>query len=122
MIVVDDDASIRRALQFQLQISGFNVLAFRSAAELLANEFPGGKVCLLVAVYMPEMSGLELHANLAASGRCLPTILMSARDDQRTRRLMREARPIASLFKPFDEKILLRAIRKALNSQAKTMP
>jgi DNA-binding response OmpR family regulator len=44
----------------------------------------------------------------------LPTILISGHDDQRTRKMMHEAKPTASLFKPFDEKNLVRVIRKAL--------
>jgi FixJ family two-component response regulator len=118
VIVVDDDASIRRALRRQLQILGFNALDFQSAEEFLTSEFPTGDACLLLDVYMPGMSGIELCRSLAASGRHLATILMGGRCDQGTRQLMREANPIASLFKPFDEKSLLRAIRKALPSRS----
>jgi two-component system response regulator FixJ len=114
VIVVDDDASIRRALRTQLQILGFNVLVFRSAEDLLAGEFTTGNACLLVDVYMPGMSGIDLCRSLGVSGRHLPTILMSGQDDRQTRQMMREARSIARLFKPFDEKTLLRAIGKAL--------
>jgi len=112
--VVDDDASVRRALRTQLQILGFNVLDFPSAEEFLISEFPTGDACLLIDVYMPGMNGVELCRSLAASGRHLPTILISGRDDRQTRQVMREANPIASLLKPFDEAKLLRAIRKAL--------
>ena len=114
MIVVDDDASIRRALRTQLQIVGFDVLLFQSAEELLASEFPAGDACLLLDVWMPGMNGIELCRSLAAAGRQLPTILMSGLDDERTAQIMREAGPIARLFKPFEEKQLIRAIRKAL--------
>ena len=114
VIVVDDDASVRRALRTQLQILGFNVLDFQSAEEFLTSEFPTGDACLLLDVYMPGMNGVELCRSLAASGRRLPTILISGRDDRQTRQMMREANPIASLLKPFDEEKLLRAIRKAL--------
>jgi two-component system, LuxR family, response regulator FixJ len=117
--VVDDDASIRRALGHQLQILGFNVLVFQSAKELLASALPTDNACLLVDVYMPEMCGIELCSSLAASGRHLPAILMSARDDDATRQIMRRAKPSASLFKPFDENTLLRAIRKGLGKVAK---
>ncbi len=48
------------------------------------------------------------------SGRHPPTILMSARDDRATRKIMRQVRPVAEIFKPFDEEILLRVIGKAL--------
>jgi FixJ family two-component response regulator len=63
---------------------------------------------------MQGMSGIELGRNIAASGRHFPTILTSGLDDEHTRQIMREVEPIASLFKPFDEKQLVRAIRKAL--------
>ena len=112
--MVDDDASVRRALRTQLQILGFAVLDFQSAEEFLISEFPTGDACLLLDVYMPGMNGAELCRSLAASGRHLPTILISGRDDRQTRQMMREANPIASLLKPFDEAKLLRAIRKAL--------
>ena len=118
VIVVDDDASIRRALRRQLQILGFNVLDFGSAEEFLTSEIPTGEACLLLDVYMPAMTGIELCKKMNQSGRCLPTILISGRDDPQTKKLMREAKPIASLIKPFDEKSLLRAIRKALPNQS----
>lgn len=117
--MVDDDSSIRAALRRQLQILGFNVLDFQSAEEFLAGELPASDdVCLLLDVYLPGMSGIELCRNRAESGRQLPTILISGRDDRQTRKMMREANPIASLLKPFDEKTLLRAIRKALPPRA----
>jgi hypothetical protein len=47
---------------------------------------------------------------------------MSASDDEVTRRVMSEAKAVASLFKPFDEKTLLRAIWKALHNQSKLTP
>ena len=114
--MVDDDASMRSALRRQLQILGFSVLDFRSAEEFLASEFPTGDACLLLDVYMPGMSGIELCRSLAVSGRHLPTVLISGRDDDQTRQMMRKANPVASLLKPFDEKKLLSAIRKALRS------
>ena len=118
VIVVDDDASIRRALGRQLQILGFSVLEFASAEAFLESDFPTCDTCLLLDVYMPGMTGIELCRSLAASGRCLPTILISGRDDPQTRKMMRDANPIASLLKPFDEKSLLRAIRKAVPARA----
>ena len=116
--MVDDDASIRRALRRQLQILGFDVLDFGSAEEFLTSEIPTGEACLLLDVYMPAMTGIELCKKMTEAGRRLPTILISGRDDAQTRKMMREAKPIASLLKPFDEKSLLRAIRKALPNQS----
>ena len=110
MIVVDDDTSIRRALRRQLQILGFSVLDFQSAEEFLASEFPTGDACLLLDVYMPGMSGIDLCRSLAGSGRHLPTVLISGRDDDQTRQMMRKANPVASLLKPFDENMPDRAV------------
>jgi two-component system CheB/CheR fusion protein len=93
------------------------VLDFESAEEFLTSEIPSGEACLLLDVYMPAMTGIELCRKLTESGRHLPTILISGRDDPQTRKIMRDANPIASLIKPFDEKSLLRAIRKALSNQ-----
>ena len=117
MIVVDDDPSMRRALRTQLQIVGFDVMIFESAEALLASEFPAIDTCLLLDVWMPGMNGMELCRNLDAAGRQLPTIMMSGLDDERTAQIMREVNPIASLFKPFEEKQLLGAIRKALRKR-----
>jgi FixJ family two-component response regulator len=119
VIVVDDDLSIRRALRMQLQVAGFNVLVFQSGESLLGSDCPTNNACLLLDVYMPGMSGIELCRSLAEAGRRLPTVLMSASDDELTRRVMSEAKAVASLFKPFDEKALLHAIRKALHNQSK---
>src|SRR5258708_29258870 len=97
---------------------GFGVLDFESAEEFLASEPPTGDACLLLDVYMPGMTGIELYRSLVTSGRDLPTILVSGRDDQQTRQMMRKANPIATLLKPFDEKKLLSAIRKALPNRS----
>jgi FixJ family two-component response regulator len=105
---------MRRALGRQLQILGFDVVVFQNAEALLASEFPTDDACLLLDVYMPGMNGIELCLSLAASGRNLPTILMSARDDRTTRQIMRQVKPIAQIFKPFDEQNLLRVIGRAL--------
>lgn len=113
MIVIDDDIFVCRALKTQLEILGFNVVVFHSAESLLADPLPTGDMCLLLDVYLPGMSGIELCRQLAEAGSRLPTILMTGRDDEHTRRLMRKAKPIACLFKPFDEAALLRAVRKA---------
>jgi FixJ family two-component response regulator len=111
--VVDDDAAICRALKRLLETLGYIVMVFHSAESLLATEIPSEGACLLVDIYMPGMSGVELCGQLDARGAKLPRILMSAHDDERTRQAIRKAKPVASLFKPFDERALLHALRKA---------
>ena len=72
--MVDDDASIRRALGVELQILEFEVLVLQRAEELLASEFPPDNACPLLDVCMPGMSGIELCRSLATSERHLPTL------------------------------------------------
>ncbi len=119
MIVIDDDIFICRALKTQLEILGFNVVVFQSAESLLADALPTRDTCLLSDVYLPGMNGIELCLHLAEAGCRLPTILMTGRDDEHTRRLMREAKAVACLSKPFDQTALLRAIRKAMGKGLK---
>jgi CheY-like chemotaxis protein len=120
VIVADDDASVRRAIGRHMAILGFEVLVFRSAEELLARNLQRCDVCLLLDVHLPEMSGIELSRNLAVAGQHMPTILMGGSNDPGTRRLMRVTKPNAILFKPFEEKSLLRAIRKALTNRTRS--
>jgi FixJ family two-component response regulator len=120
--VVDDDKSIRCALKTQLQILGFKVADFQSAEEFLTSELPISDACMLLDVYMPGMNGIELCRHLASAGLYLPTVLMTGREDEQTKRLMSEAKPIATLFKPFDEVDLVRAIRKATRHRSKARP
>ena len=120
VIVVDADLSMRRALRMQLQLAGFNVLVFESAESLMDGEVPTNNACLLLDIYkMPGMSSVELRQGLAATGRHPPIVLTSACDDELTCRVVTEVNAVACLFKPFDEKALLGAIRQALGKQSK---
>jgi FixJ family two-component response regulator len=117
VVVVDDDASLLRALRRLLLTVDFDVQVFGSAEAFLAGHLPAGKVCLLLDVYLPGMSGIDLCKTVAASRRKLPTILMSARDDETTQRRVREAGAIATLYKPFDEDVLLNTVARALGTK-----
>jgi FixJ family two-component response regulator len=75
---------------------------------------PTTDACMLVDMYLPEMSGIELCELLAESGRGLPVILITGRNDAETRRKIDQAHPVAALFKPIDEDTLLEAIASGL--------
>jgi FixJ family two-component response regulator len=115
VILVGDDASIRRALRTRLLALEFNLLVCESAEELLASEFPPGAACLLRDVWMPGMNGIELCRSLATTGRELPTIMMRGVGDERTTEISAERSRLPAI-KPFDQKQLTRAIRKALGN------
>ncbi len=118
VLVIDDDSSLLRALRRLLLALDFEVMVFESAEVFLSGEIPAGKVCLLLDIYLPGMSGIELCKRLRTSGRgLLPTVLMSARDDEVTQRSAREAGAAGMLYKPFDEDVLLDAIERALDTK-----
>jgi FixJ family two-component response regulator len=120
VIVLDDDMFVCRALKTQLGVLGFNVVTYSSAEELLTNQMSCSEACLLLDVYLPGISGIELASRLKASGVFIPTILMSGRDDAETVRLMRSAQPVACLFKPFAPIALEEALSEAARHLAKS--
>lgn len=114
VFIVDDDASLLRALQRLLRSFDYNVHTFRSAESFWSHFAPTSQACLLLDIFLPGMSGFDLCARMAASGRCLPTILMTARDDASTRRLAAKAGATGILYKPFDEDVLVDAIARTI--------
>jgi FixJ family two-component response regulator len=116
LLVVDDDASLLRAMQRLLRSFDYKVVTFHSAEDFLAFDVPAGEACLLLDIFLPGMSGIELCSTLAAAGRSIPTVLMTAHDDEGTRRLAGQVEVTAVLYKPFDEEILLEAITRAFAS------
>jgi len=112
VIVVDDDESVRRAMKRLLVSNGFQVLAFESAEELLRSSLVWDKVCLLLDIRLPGMSGLDLYAELASSGVKYPVIFMTAHDDTQWLEKAEEAGAVALLRKPFGEQSLLSAIAR----------
>jgi two-component system, LuxR family, response regulator FixJ len=113
-IVIDDDPSILRALQRLLSGAGFDVWPFDRPSTLLKSDLPKSGACLIVDIDLPEMNGVELCAKLAASGCVLPVILITAHTDEETRRMAKDAHPIALLLKPFGRELLVSSIQSAL--------
>jgi FixJ family two-component response regulator len=114
IIVVDDDPSILRALRRLVAGAGFEVWTFDRPSALLKCDLPKTGGCLIVDIDLPEMSGVELCATLAASGCKLPVILITAHTDEETRKLADDAHPAALLIKPFGRDLLVNSIQSAL--------
>ena len=114
VFVVDDDPSILRALGRLIRSAGFEAETFDRPGLLLSAEIPKSNACLVLDVYLPGMNGVELYEALAASGRGLPVIMITGRDDSRTQALVQRAHAVAILLKPFAEDVLLEAISRAL--------
>lgn len=79
--VVDDDASFLRSVTRLLRASGYEVASFSSADEFLRGRDPEVAGCVVTDLQMPRRSGLDLQEALAASGRSLPVIFLTAKGD-----------------------------------------
>ena len=112
--IVDDDASVRRALGRIVRSLGFDVQLLASARECLDGSSVDRASCLIVDVMMPDMDGFELYALLAASGRDIPTIFISGQDNQNNFDRPQSAGCVAMLNKPCDADLLHDAIIKAI--------
>jgi FixJ family two-component response regulator len=112
--IVDDDPSVRRALRRMVESAGFAVATFASGSEMLAGGLPGAAACLVMDVYLGDMTGFELQRHLAARGVDLPTIFITAHDDAVTSERARRARAAAYLLKPLEGDVLVDAISAAL--------
>jgi FixJ family two-component response regulator len=110
--VIDDDASVRKALKRLIRSAGMASHAFASAEDFLASPLPLPD-CLVLDLRMPGMSGLELQQHLAAEHRPVPIVFISAHDDDQTRHAALAAGAAAFLHKPFDDHTLLEAIAQA---------
>jgi FixJ family two-component response regulator len=93
---------------------GFVAEAFSSAEDFLKSERLQGTSCLIVDMQMPGMTGIELHTRLVASGRTIPTILITAYPDARSRARALGAGIACYLTKPFSEDALLGCIHSVL--------
>jgi len=115
IFVVDDDESVTRALKDLLESAGFRVETFGSARDFLGSDRSKGPGLLILDVYMPGMTGLELQEKLSASDSKLPVIFITAHDDTRIRQATLETGAVAFLQKPFDDHVLFEAVNLALD-------
>jgi FixJ family two-component response regulator len=115
--IVDDDASMRDTTKDLLESAGFAAATFGRAASFLTYKQLDQVACLIADMRMPEMSGLELHQELVALHRGIPTILMTAYPDERVRAQALKARVVGYLTKPFAAEELLTLVRSAIHGR-----
>jgi FixJ family two-component response regulator len=116
--VIDDDASVRRALQRLLRLAGFTVETFSTAREFLSVAYWAQTACLVLDIHLPGMSGFELAEYLAVSRVPIPIVFITALDDVSTRERVNRAGAAGYLRKPFDQNALIEAIRRAIGQDA----
>ena len=114
VFVVDDDASIREAIQSLVNLAGLRVETFATAQEFLRNQRPDLPGCVVLDVELPGLSGLDLQRELTAHGVKLPIIFISGHGDIPMSVRAMKAGASEFLTKPFRDQDLLEAIEQAL--------
>jgi FixJ family two-component response regulator len=115
VFVVDDDASVRAALDSLFRSVGLAVRSFPSAQEFLSDPLTDEPACLVLDVRLPGMSGLDLQRRLAERKTALPIVVITGHGDvPMTVRAMR-AGAVEFLCKPFRDQDLLDAVQQALD-------
>ena len=118
IVVVEDDAGMSKAIERLLRAAGFQTMSFASAEELLQTEAVDAAACLVLDIHLPGLSGLELGRRLVRSGRPKPVIFITGQDEPS---LFDEAQRLGCGYfrKPFEGKVLLEAIRRAIGVDSK---
>jgi FixJ family two-component response regulator len=114
LAIVDDDESVRSALEGLMKAAGLQTHAFPSAEDFLNSGLLHHTACLIADIRMPGMSGLELQEKLNAEHCRIPTIFITAHGDAKMRLQAMRGGAVEFLSKPFDDEILLDSIRAAL--------
>jgi FixJ family two-component response regulator len=115
VFVVDDDVSVREALEGLLRSAGWEVRAFASAEAFLACPPASGPSCLVLDVSLPELNGLDLQTRVAGKRSEMPIIFVTGYGDVPMSVRAMKAGAAEFLTKPFGEDELLRAIEAAIN-------
>lgn len=115
--IVDDDELVREAVQGLLRGAGLAARAFASAEQFLRSGAQHSCSCLITDVRMPGMSGLALQARLQAEQIRIPIIFITAHADEQTRTQAARSGAVTLLAKPFDDDVLLGAVRAALETR-----
>jgi FixJ family two-component response regulator len=118
VLVVDDDADVRRGVSRLMRSAGYHVRTFASPADFLLEPLPAGPACLLLDMYMDEMTGLQVQAALRARPRHLPVVFVSGRSTIANAAAGFKAGADDFLEKPVKPKELLEAVHRALAHDA----
>src|SRR3989449_4124267 len=115
VFVVDDDPSVRAAIQGLLKSASLRSESFETAEEFLRSKRPDGPSCLVLDVSLPGVNGLDFQRELADSGVQIPIIFITGHGDIPMTVKAMKSGAIEFLTKPFQDQDLLDAIRQALD-------
>jgi FixJ family two-component response regulator len=111
--LLDDDASMLKALGRLLNSAGFTVEKFNHPADFLSELEQRECRVAILDVWMPDMNGLEVQACLRRESPKTRIIFITGRDDPSVRQTALDAGAFAFLAKPFEDEVLVQLIREA---------
>lgn len=112
--IVEDDESVREAIESLIRSMGWAVLTFDSADAFLDSGAVSTTQCIISDVTMPGMSGIEMHAKLLSQGCAPPTIFITAYPTARDESAALANGALAYLEKPVDSDIVIEKVRQAI--------
>ena len=118
VFVVDDDVSVRESLELLIKFAGWQPETFASAEEFLARPRTVTPSCLVLDVSLPDLNGLELQKLIATDRLDMPIIFITGHGDVPMTVQAMKAGAVEFLTKPFDDEVLLSAIRHAIKRSA----
>ena len=120
VLIVDDDARMRAAMQRLLKTVGLHFESFATPEDFLRHKLPDGPSCLVLDVRLPGMSGLDLQSKLSDAGIEIPIIFITGHGDIPMTVKAMKSGAAEFLTKPFRDQDLIDAIQQALKSNAET--
>ena len=121
VFVVDDDISVRESLELLIEASGWQPETFASAQEFLAHPRAQVPSCLILDVFLPDLSGLDLQKRVAVERPDMPIIFITGRGDVAMSVQAMKAGAIEFLTKPVGDEVLLEAIGHALERSRRAL-
>ena len=119
VFVVDDDASMRRALSYLLGSAGYRVETYLSAEKFLAREHYDGVGCIILDVRMPGLSGMDLQEKLIRSAYSMPIIFLTGHGELAMGVEAMKKGAIDFLTKPCDDEELLGVVHSTIEKARK---
>jgi FixJ family two-component response regulator len=120
VFIIDDDGSMRQAVQDLVESVGLRAESFASGQEFLSRPRTSGSSCLVLDVRLPEMSGLDFQRQLTEIGVQIPIIFITAHGDVPMSVRALKSGAVEFLTKPFRDQDLLDAIQQALQRDRAT--
>ena len=115
--IVDDEHSIRKAMERLMISMELKVRTFSSGEDFLVEKISDHNACLIADIKMSPMGGLELQKKLIKRGSKIPVIFITAFDSETVRQEAKEAGAAGYFRKPVDAQALIDSIRWALSQE-----